>query len=411
MNKSIFFFATLLLTITTYAQNNFEEGYYIDSNKNRITGYIQVENWNSNPKKITFKLSEMGPQQDILSRNMNGFGIGNSIQYDKYTVKISKASDNIEAMDRVRKFNLVEETAMLKLLVDGEAQLYNYSDQGVTQYFIKEGNLLTSLLYKRYLTDGGLASNNQYQQQLSNLFICDSGKLPSVESLRYTESSLVKYVTKYNECNGSLNQTFKEEESKNFLAVKIFGGLQNSSLSVNSNTIRTFDYGNKNSFVPGLELELRFPTPTTSEWSVFLDFRLHSFEETGQYAEFTNFVNDEVITRNTTGSYNAVDVGIGGRYYFGLGEHSKVYVGMNMSVDIINDTSFTYEGIALSTIDGKAPTLILGLGVGYNWKNLSAEARYHTNRDSVGGEFNNSNSSEYSNIALTISYALFNLSF
>lgn len=406
--KQILTIFIVFITITSYAQYNFEEGYYIKPNGDRITGLIKLQDRNTNPTEITFKKSTMGPQEIIKSNNMLGFGIGNSLQYDKFSVKISKASDDLTYMDRVKEFDLVQETAMLKLLVDGEAQLYEYNNEGITQYFIREGNQVTTLLYKRYLLRGGIATNNQYKQQLSTMLICDSGKLPDPVNLKYTASSLKKFVRSYNECNGTLNKEYVSEESKIILAMKLLGGLQRSNFEADINGTTNADFGSNTSLVTGLEFELKFPSKTANGWSIFTDARLNTFEGTSEIQVPTLF-SDEFIIRETVVNYNAIDIGLGGRYYLGLGKNSKLYFGINVSIDFITDLDFTFESEVENGLEGKGPTGVLGLGAGYNWRSLSAEIRYYTNRDIIGGALGAANGSTYSNLAFTLSYSFLNL--
>lgn len=406
--KQILTIFIVFITITSYAQYNFEEGYYIKPNGDRVTGLIKLQDRNTNPTEITFKKSTMGPQEIIKSNNMLGFGIGNSLQYDKFSVKISKASDDIDYMDRVKEFDLIQETALLKLLVDGKVQLYEYSSEGFTQYFIREGNQVTTLLYKRYLLRDGIATNNQYKQQLSTMLICDSGELPDPVNLKYTASSLKKFVRSYNECNGTINNAFVIKERENNLVIKILGGVQNSSLEVNGNENRSFDFGNQTSFVPGIEIELRFASKNDNMWSVFFDARRHTFEASTM-TPFMVFPSEMTFFRENRAEYKAVDFGLGARYYLSLGESSNIYFGVNASVDLIGTREITLENFQDTRIEGNAPTGIFAVGVGYNWKNLSAEVRMHTNRDISDAEQGSATTTSYSNLALTLSYSFLNL--
>lgn len=409
MKQILLIFTLLFITISSYAQDNFKEGYYLKTNGDRVTGLIKVQDNNTNPTEIAYKRSTMGPQQTIKSSNMLGFGIGNSIQYDKYTIKVSKASDDIDYMDRVKEFDLVQETALLKLLVDGEAQLYEYSEGGITQYFVKKGNDITSLLYKRYLLRGGIATNNQYKQQLSTLLTCDSGKLPDPVNLKYTARSLTKFLRSYNECNGSLNNSFVNKERVNTLHIKAFGGLQSSSLEVDGTQNRSFDFGNQTSFVPGIELELRFKSQKNDNmWSIFFDARRHTFEASAM-TPFMVFPSEIIFFRETKAVYEAIDIGFGARYYINIGVNSNIFFGVNGSIDVIGTREITYDDVGVEDLISNHPTGILGIGVGYNWKNLSAEARIHTNRDISDAEQGSATTTSYSNLALTLSYSFLNL--
>ena len=402
MKYTLTFLICLFFT-TINAQITFEKGYYITNADQKIEGFIKNSDWKNSPTSFQFKTSLTSDDTKTLTiSEVKEFAISNVLKYERHKVKIDRSSDNLNDLSYKREPDFEEETLFLKVLVENDVTLFRYTDSNLTKFFYKAENNIYTLVHKRYYNiNKELDENNFYKQQLASGVICTEKKMPSVENLKYTETSLVKYFSAYGNCTGSAtNTTLTKEYTKSF-NVKVIAGVQSTNFSVDSNTRRTFDFGNNVGFVPGIELEYLLPF-NAQKWSLFMDARYQSFEGDG-----TTEVNIPLIggtvTRTNEASYTAVDLSLGVRHYFLINSKSRIYLGLNYSVDLSSNTDVIYE--QAEDLLASAPTGVLGIGAGYAFDKLSAEIRYYTNRNSLGNEFFAQNS-DYSNITFSLSYKL-----
>ncbi|WP_299216462.1 hypothetical protein [uncultured Dokdonia sp.] len=402
MKYILSFFACLFIS-SLHAQIVFEEGYYINNAGENIEGFIKNSDWKNNPTDFEFKASMASDDSKNLSiKEVKEFGITNVFKYERHQVKIDRSSNDLKNLGYSREPEFKEETVFLKVLVENDVILYRYTDSDLTTFFYKSGENLYTLVYKRYINiQKKLDENSFYKQQLASDVNCTDKKMPNVENLRYTQSSLVKYFTAYGVCTGSAtNKTFVKKVENSF-NIKLVAGVQFTNFSVDSNMRRSVDFGSNVGFVPGIEFEYLLPF-NAQKWALFLDFRYQSYEADRTTEVFVPSSN-VFVTRSNEASYKGIDAGFGVRHYFLLSENSKFYLGLNYSIDFSNDTEVIYED-AEDFIASKA-TGVLGIGAGYAYDRLSAEFRYYTNRNSLGNEFLFQNS-EYSNITFSLSYRL-----
>ncbi len=397
-------FAFLFIIGSLHSQNNYEPGYYIDNSGTKKSGYIENLDWRSNPSQITFKKSIDTDERVVLQiSNIQEFTINGISKYEKHIVNIDRSSDNLSSLGPLREPAMKKESLLLKVLIEGSATLYEYVDGNLVKFFYKKEDLISPLIYKRYIkTNGDIGKNNFFKQQLTNDLICTSGKLPSLENLRYTRSSLVTYFEAYGTCTNTLTSIVSNKEKVKSFRLKALGGINFSSISIDTDDRRGIDYGSSTGFVAGIELENILPF-NNNKWSIFIDARYLSFEA-NTTSEFVLIASNEVRTENASIDYSAIDFGIGARHYMFINDTSSIYIGLNYSIDFISDFSATYEfSNDLETSSGVGA---IGLAIGYSNKRISGELRYNTNKDHIGSEFLN-NSSEYSNLMITLSYSLF----
>ena len=155
----------LLIGFATIAQINFEKGYFINNNGNKIECLIKNEDWKNNPKKIEIKYINSETIHTLDINSLKAFGILSKIRYERYTVGIDRSSSRINAMSNDRKSNFENDTLLLKLIVSGEANLYSYHEENIlTRYFFNVNNSkVKQLEYKKFLSP-----NFQQKKQSSN---------------------------------------------------------------------------------------------------------------------------------------------------------------------------------------------------------------------------------------------------
>ncbi|MFT5751877.1 MAG: hypothetical protein ACI86L_001384, partial [Dokdonia sp.] len=374
------------------AQNTFEKGSYVDKDGNQISGLILDIDWLNNPTAIIFKPSLDGQEKEIRMDQMQGFEITGVSRYERHTVQVDRSSDEIDALGTLRAPEFQEETAILQIIADGAATLYEYSNNSLFRYFYKtESQALEPLIYKRYtLGDSNIKANNRFQQQLTVLS-CDNGKLPKTNSLRYSKGALLQFFDTYNACHGNRVASLLKVKSKMKFNLKVLGGVTSSSTAtLVRNTLTEFP--NEVSSTVGFEVEGVLPF-NNNKWSFFAG--MNSLNYKGE-AEVKSPYGD-IIRGTRMVDFAAINMSLGARHYMFITPEQKVFINVSYGFELTS--SFDVKS-TISTSDELSvtiPAASIELGIGYAYKRISLEARYIFQRDHLSQTFV-SNSSEYTAI-------------
>lgn len=386
-----------------YSQDNFIPGNYTDNNNNIIKGFINDKKWTENPVDFEFKRNLDDDENVLTIENVKRFELDNASIYERHQVNIDKSSDNINKLNQQREPTFKEETLFLKVVLSGDISLLKYRDNIKNHFYYKKDNLITLLVHKRYLTtNGAIAENNSFKQQLVVNIKCSNKDILNTENVTYSENSLVKLFEKYYKCNDQADTfTLYKEKNKIELGIKLLVGFYTNSFEVNSNQRRTFDYGSNSGFLPGLELEAMLPN---KKWSIFLDARYHTFDGDG-VIDVSVPLDNTTIPIPTEATYSAVDFGLGGRYYSQLTEDISLYFGLNASIDFISNNEVFYNDPAAMDLVDIGGNLAIGIGLGVDYKGFNGEIRYHTPRDTV---VTGATESVYNLLMFSLSYKFLN---
>lgn len=157
--KKIIACIILFTALNTIAQTKFEKGYYIDNLGNKEEGLINNENWIYSPKSFLFKSYETSKKKSKNVKNIREFGIFGKIKYVKATVNIDRSSRKVVKLSSVRTSEFKEEKLLLKVLVEGDANLYSYTENDLNRYFYKtKSTKIKPLEYKIYKNSKGSIS-------------------------------------------------------------------------------------------------------------------------------------------------------------------------------------------------------------------------------------------------------------
>ena len=382
----------LFLGLNSIAQTKFEKGYYIDNSNKKVECFIKNIDWLNNPIKVTYKLKINSKQKDFSIKNVKEFGIYNASKYIRASVDIDRSSKFLKELTRFKEPNLKEEELFLKVLVEGMANLYSYTDGDgnlVRFFFNKNDSKIKQLIFKKYRkTDNRIARNNKYKQQLWSSLKCNQISFNSFKNLDYNEKDLIHFFKNFYNCKKLEFSTYEKKGKKDLFNLNFRIGVNNSSLStgntlVNSNSI----YPNfKNQFGLRLGIELEFIMPfNNNKWSFIIEPNYQSFN-----AEITSPVMSSV-------EYTSFELPVGIRHYLFLNKNSKLFANGSLIVD------FGSGKLLNQTIKSKTN---FGFGIGYKTNNkYSIELRYHTNRDLFSGY--TYSYSAYKTTSLIFGYTLF----
>ena len=148
MKKKLFFLLTIILSLNSYSQVSFEKGYYIDNNDQKISCLIKNLDWKNNPTKFEFKLSENSETQKADIKSIKEFAITNATKFIRSTVKIDRSSGNVNNLNADKNPVFSEEQLFLKVLVEGKANLYEYTDSDLKRYFYNKICYYIKKIYK-----------------------------------------------------------------------------------------------------------------------------------------------------------------------------------------------------------------------------------------------------------------------
>jgi hypothetical protein len=438
--KSIFLasllsFSGLLFTINAFAQIEFEKGYIINAENQKLECLIKNVDWRDTPRKIEYQLSEDAPVQIAEPISIKEFGVYGYSKYISASLKIDRSSDDndLNKLSFQRSPEWSEETIFLKVLVEGKASLLFYSEGNFKRFFYQSPDTLEQLVYKKYLTQSGKVGDtkphNQYltvenrvavnisfkQQLLLHTKDCNTFSQNAIKQLRYNINDLTKFFTKYNQCvggdrvianSGNTVSTGNKLTKRKSFDLKLFTSINYTSVSVEDyrnlgrDKSRSLHYDEKIGLSLGLETEFILPF-NKNKWAIVLgaNYQHYSAEKKLYNKRSDNNLFD-TLTFSTSIDYKSIEIPVGIRYFCFLNKKSR----LAFNIFYIQNNSFGSK----IDMDLERPFVIsssgYGFGAGYEFLNFSSEIRYVKNADLIPDHYWGA---PYSRISLIIGYRLF----
>ena len=408
MKKHLLITALLtILSFSLYSQIVFENGYFINESNQKVNCLIKNVDWRDSPTEFEYKISQNEPVQKASIQTIKEFGINGISKYIGANVNIDRSGGDLINMNSQKNPIFQEERLFLKVLIDGKASLYNYSDKNLTRFFYKmNDSAIIQLVYKRYLNyENNIAQNNTFRQQLYNGLKCEGITSKNIESIRYIKNDLMKLFVNYNECMGSDNLNYKASHKKALFNLSLRPGLNQSSLAI-SNPEADYmntDFGNKFGFRFGIEGEYLLPF-NKNKWGFIMEPTFQYFKS--EKTKNANGVSGGVLVSKV--NYQSIELPFGVRYYIFLNDESKIYINASYVIDFSYSSNIEHsrsDGSVLSKLDIETGGNI-ALGVGYKYKDkYSVEMRYQTSREILHQYA--AWSSDYKTISVIFGYSLF----
>ena len=387
MKKFLFLFA--LISLPVFGQINFESGYFINNNNERIDCLIRNIGWQKNPTEIEYKLEVNDTPKIITRSEIKEFNVGNSYKYKRFKLKIDRSSSDINDLSPEKNPIWGEETLLLKILVEGGINLYQFEDVNLMRYFISSGNHedAEQLVFKEYRKEyNGIGENNYFRQQLLNTLKSDNLDLKDFETLSYKKKELTNLLLKYNKTKEIKPTNFESKQNQGSANLKIIVGINNTFLSFN-NTNSTYTFNSKTIIRIGFEAEYIMPF-NQNKWSFFTDPNYQSYKTTE-----TNTFN-----QSFQANYTFIELPAGLRYYMFVNHKSKIFINAGFSLEFASKSTLTFSGQVLE-ISNSAN---LFTGFGFSKKNLGIELRYNLGRNLLPSY--QTWSSKYSSLGILVGY-------
>ncbi len=400
MKKSILFFLITFISLSCYSQIIFEKGYYINNSNQKVNCLIKNFDWINNPLEFEYKLTEISERQKATINTIKEFGVNSIFKYTRHTVNIDKSSNDLREISNIKAPIFNEETLFLKVLIEGEASLYSFENDGINRYFYKiNDSKVNQLVFKEYLNDEGLvAKNTSYKQQLWSNLKCSSIKTNNFERLNYNKEDLTNFFVEYNKCSNKDYILYeKVNEKKDLFNLSIRPGINSSTLSIRNDLGRTNgNFDNKLNFRFGIEAEFIFSF-NKNKWAFIIEPTYNH-----SYKAENNIIRRgaEVVTKV---EYHSLELPIGIRYYFFLNEDSKFFINASYVSDFTLSNGFVDFNSEVDLEITAGNNLAFGAGYKHNDK-YSLELRY-SNRDVLGSYA--SWDSKYKVLSVIFGYSFF----
>ena len=411
--KNLSTFIFLASSFFIQAQIKFEKGFF--TSKSGVTTHCFIKNvdWKNNPLEFEYRLTNEGVVQKETVQNVAEFALDSGLKYVGAIVKIDRSSNDVNQLSREKGPVFNEEELFLKVLIEGEASLYEYYDGGLIRFFYKMGDSeIQQLVYKRYFfnetnypSNDMIASNNQFRQQLFMNLKCDAISEGEFEKLKYNRSVLANLFSRYNKCRNANFKAYEVKKISDFIHINIRPGISSNSLDIynNADNSRDTDFGNKVTFRLGAEIEYQLPF-NNGKWSISLE-PTYRFYEANEQRQVT-YLSDGQLNINV--NYTSIEVPVTLRHYFFLKNDTKLFVNASYIRDFAGSSKIDFsrsDGSILTSLELKAVDNF-AFGAGTIFKDrYGFEIRYHTNRN-VFKSYNNWNSG-FNTISAILSYRVF----
>ncbi|WP_026976196.1 outer membrane beta-barrel protein [Flavobacterium tegetincola] len=405
MVKKLLLIITVLLSVNSYSQITFEKGYIIDHLNQKTECLIKNSDSKRNPVELEYRLSDESEIKTATIQNVQEFGIYNVFKYISATVNIDKSSNMLGSLNTTKDPLFTEEKLFLKVLVEGKANLFEYSDSNLIRFFYNTADgTLTQLTYKKYLTtDGQIATNNAFRQQLFSDLKCDAFKISTFETIEYKKRDLIRIFSQYSECSNVEVVDFRPNIKRDLFNLTFRPRINNSTFEMNgsSTSIYNVDFGSEIGFGFGIEAEYILPF-NKNKWSIAIEPTYQNYKSQKRFTK----IGFNAGSYEASIDYTSIDVPISLRHYFFLNNHSKLFLNVSYVLDLSAKSNIEFRRSDLLTENFKIEAnKNYTVGLGYKlYDTFSVEFRYQT-RDALG-EYLLIGSS-YATTSIILGYSIF----
>jgi hypothetical protein len=383
MRKQLSIIAFIIISsIELHSQIVFENGYFINESNEKVECLIKNMDWEYNPTEFEYKLSPNETIQKTTIQNVKEFGINNVSKYIRAKINIDRSSEQLDKLSTQRNPEFQEELLFLKVLIEGQASLFLYTDGNLTRFFYKKNDSeISQLIYKSYLVDNQCLQNNYFKQQLLMQLSCEGTQLDDLKHIDYKKKDLEEIFIKYHECTSSNYTQFEQKQTKDLFNLNIRPGLNYSSLAIQNTTksASKTDLGNSIGLRFAIEAEFILPF-NKNKWGIIIEPTYQNYKS--EKKESKSNVSGGVLISKV--DYKSIELPIGVRHYFYLNDNSKLFTNISYVRDFAMNSSIKFlrnDGALLDELKIKSRSNF-ALGVGYNYKKrYSLEIRYNTNRE------------------------------
>jgi hypothetical protein len=385
----------LVIQNSLFAQVIFEKGYLYQNDGKRLDCLIKNLHWKNNPSRVDYKLSEEGEVRTIVIDSVQEFQINNGVKFIRANVDIDRSLETLSELTADKQPNFRKELLLLKLIIQGDASLFQYTDGSLTRFFYSMGVLpAQQLVYKSYRqSDLQVRKNETYKQQLWNDLKCETITRDDSKNLIYGLNELRRLFAKFNACKNSKYTDYTKFEKKDFLHLALRPGVHLSSLAI-SNTVspsRDAEFEKQFGIRFGIEAEIELPF-NKKEWTLIIEPTYRSF-----HASISRDIQPVKV------AYQSLELPLGVRYSYYLNPKDRLFLNASYVMDFAFKSMVEYEDTGDVKISS-VPNPAVGVGYSFNTK-FSFEFRYNLDRN-VLNKLGNWRSS-YESMSFVFGYRVF----
>jgi hypothetical protein len=399
----VLIFFTLIFSVENQAQNKYLEGYYLTNNGQKIDCLILDEDWKSNPTSFNYKLNENAEVVNLSIDNASVFGIIDHSRYERHEVLNGKKIKDLQPSVNNAELDFKKERLFLKVLVEGDVNLYQYEEGSLKLFFIKnpENGKVEQLIFKTYANqDNQILYNNQFRTQLYkflNLDRIDKDKLREIDYYRKELTGIVQLSNGDNSINFSENNKKNKKSTFNIYAkagvalssLEFKGPIANQNLTFDDETIFRF----------GVDIEYVFPF-NNNKWAAYANPTYQNYKAESFFLVAEGLPSESRIETNV--EYNSIELPFGIRHYFFLADDSRIYLNAAIVLDANLNSSIKSTGNRF--LDIRSGTNF-SIGIGYQYQKFGLEFLYFTSRNLLDRYLGNE--ANYKAVAFQLSYKLF----
>lgn len=385
MKKIYLLLLFFIYSVLIHAQENFEKGYYISNENDTVDCFINTSKFKFNPNNFEFKKDKKSQIETGTIKEVKEFGIINELKFIRSKVLIDYSGKTISELKNHPSPYWKNEEVFLKVLIEGNANLYEFSNEQFTRFFYSINNIpITQLENYCFLVDSTTVKvNPKYKNQLKQDIHLDKISIEYINDVFYSQKELINYFKKY---NTKFSEPYKEYK----LAKEILTTLQ---LGINRSYVNVSNFdGTKDIAKFPIKYNLQLGTELSSNFDGKFNFFIRPTFQIYQ---------NEVI-------YKWIDFKIAlATINFPIGVNYKIYQNNDLSLNLGLSYAFLYleaGGIALGKSGesfNSLNNLIVDLGL--NYKKYSVFYSYSTPRYLTLNSFNEIDAYYYYN-AVTLGY-------
>lgn len=162
--------SALLLPFFSHAQSNYKPGYAITVKGDTLRGFINLKEWENNPRIINFKSSVSDKAgRNLGPKDITYFEVINMESFRRYIGPLNVDNTNISSLATGRDTTIITDSVFLKTIQKGsKVTLYTYVDDLKNHFFIADNQtgMPVELVYRIYKNDGKTVTENVYMRQL-----------------------------------------------------------------------------------------------------------------------------------------------------------------------------------------------------------------------------------------------------
>jgi len=349
-NLSGLFLSFVLLPLFSSAQTNYLPGYVVTLNGDTLKGFIDIQNWDFNPEKVSFKPTINAADSKSFSVNdINFFSVGKLVSYERYDGPVSLDVTNISHLATSRSTKFKTATVFLKILQKGKnVALFSFTDDIKTRFYIGEAPEYKPIeLEFRIYDDPGAAAGthagtvteNTYLKQLfafANKYkALDDDLTWRFQTAGYAEPDLLLIVSRIN----GITKTEFERKYAGKSKLEFFAGaalnIANTSPSKYADYATSGGTGNS-SFLPAVLVGANLqPNPNSAKLQLRAVLSLAP-------ASFKSIYDLQDTRINVKASFDQFQVAVIPQviYNFYTTENLKFYLGLGFALNY-----FTYSNV------------------------------------------------------------------